>query len=73
MPGHWETLYEQRKSTLETALGAVKRGSKVFLGTACAEPQYLVQGLIDRADRLHDVQILHFGTSLHSRQRGCKG
>jgi len=60
MPGHWETLYEQRKSTLETALGAVKRGSKVFLGTACAEPQYLVQGLIDRADRLHDVQILHF-------------
>jgi acyl-CoA hydrolase len=34
----------------------------VFLGTACAEPQYLVQGLIDRADRLHDVQLLHFIT-----------
>lgn len=62
MPGNWDTLYEQRRTTLETALGAVKRGSKVFLGTACAEPQFLVQGLIDRADRLHDVQILHFVT-----------
>ncbi|MGD2126960.1 MAG: GNAT family N-acetyltransferase [Desulfobacteraceae bacterium] len=58
----WEAIYEKRKTTLEGALKAVKRGAKVFLGTACAEPQYLVQGLIDRANKLHDVQILHFVT-----------
>jgi acyl-CoA hydrolase/GNAT superfamily N-acetyltransferase len=56
----WKSLYQERKATLEDALGKVKRGHKVFLSTACAEPQYLVQGLIDRANRLHDVQILHF-------------
>ncbi|MFO7460484.1 MAG: GNAT family N-acetyltransferase [Desulfatiglandales bacterium] len=56
----WKSLYQERKATLEDALGKVKRGHKVFLSTACAEPQYLVQGLIDRASRLHDVQILHF-------------
>jgi len=58
----WEAVYTHRKSSLERALKAVERGSKVFLGTACAEPQYLVQGLIDRADSLHDVELLHFVT-----------
>jgi acyl-CoA hydrolase/GNAT superfamily N-acetyltransferase len=59
---HWQAVYEERKRSLEEALRSVRRGAKVFLGTACAEPQHLVQGLIDRANRLHDVQILHFVT-----------
>jgi len=58
----WELTYVERRKNLEDALRAVKRGAKVFLGTACAEPQYLVEGLIDRAGRLHDVQVLHFIT-----------
>ena len=60
--GFWKKVYEERKTSLDTALSTVKRGAKIFLGTACAEPQYLVQGLMDRAHRLHDVQILHFVT-----------
>jgi acyl-CoA hydrolase len=60
--GFWKKVYEERKTSLDTALSTVKRGAKIFLGTACAEPQYLVQGLVDRAHRLHDVQILHFVT-----------
>jgi acyl-CoA hydrolase/L-amino acid N-acyltransferase YncA len=62
MPQRWELHYDQRRVGLDRALGAVQRGSKVFLGTACAEPQYLVQGLLDRADILSDVQLLHFVT-----------
>src|SRR5512143_2834551 len=58
----WKKVYEERKTSLDAALGTVKRGAKIFLGTACAEPQYLVQGLVDRANRLHDVQILDFVT-----------
>ncbi|RJR51560.1 MAG: GNAT family N-acetyltransferase [Desulfobacteraceae bacterium] len=58
----WETMYEEKRSTLENALKAVKRGAKVFLGTACGEPSHLVQGLIERGGRLHDVQIHHFVT-----------
>lgn len=58
----WELTYVERRKNLEDALRAVKRGAKVFLGTACAEPQHLVEGLIDRAGRLHDVQVLHFIT-----------
>ena len=62
MPRRWKSIYEKRKSTLGRALRTVKRGAKVFIGTACAEPQYLVKGLIDCADNLNDVQILHFIT-----------
>jgi acyl-CoA hydrolase/GNAT superfamily N-acetyltransferase len=58
----WKALYEERRKSLDEALKAVKRGNRVFLGTACAEPQYLVEGLIERASKLHDVQILHFVT-----------
>ncbi len=58
----WKTIYERRRTSLETALASVRRGAKVFLGTACAEPQHLVNGLMEKADSLHDVQILHFVT-----------
>lgn len=59
---NWKSLYAEKRTTLENALKAVKRGAKVFLGSACGEPSYLVQGLIERAGRLHDVQVLHFVT-----------
>lgn len=62
MGGRWETVYARRRTSLDRALKEVRRGSKVFLGTACAEPQHLVQGLIDRAGILSDVQLLHFVT-----------
>jgi acyl-CoA hydrolase/RimJ/RimL family protein N-acetyltransferase len=48
--------------TPKRALKAVKRGQRVFVGTACAEPEALVQALLDRAEDLHDVEILHFLT-----------
>lgn len=62
MSGRWQRIYEKKKTSVKEALRAVRRGAKVFIGTACAEPQYLVKGLIERANTLHDVQLLHFVT-----------
>ncbi|RLB42736.1 MAG: acetyl-CoA hydrolase [Deltaproteobacteria bacterium] len=62
MSPRWQRIYEQKRSSVESALSRVRRGAKVFIGTACGEPQYLVKGLIERADTLHDVQLLHFVT-----------
>lgn len=72
MTGSWESIYKERSVPLDRALDAVKRGDRVFLGSACAEPQYLVQGLIDRAGSLNDVQILHYvtlGDASYTEQR----
>lgn len=62
MQSKWEDIYEGKRVTLEKALQAVKRGAKVFIGTACAEPQFLFNGLIENASNLRGVELLHFVT-----------
>ena len=40
------------------ALASIKKGSRVFIGSGCGEPQYLAESLVEQADRLYDVEIL---------------
>lgn len=58
----WGKLYRIRTMEAPRALRAVKRGHRVFVGTACAEPRALLLALMEEADELHDVEILHFVT-----------
>lgn len=58
----WREIYQGRLQTPGRALRVVRRGQRVFVGTACAEPRALVKALLKRADDLHDVEILHFVT-----------
>ncbi len=39
--------YPEKIAPLETVFGNVHRGDRIFVGTACGEPQYLVRSLID--------------------------
>jgi acyl-CoA hydrolase len=43
----------------EEALSRIKKGSRVFVGSGCGEPQYLIEQLIALADKMFDVEILH--------------
>ncbi|MDW7711340.1 MAG: GNAT family N-acetyltransferase [Deferrisomatales bacterium] len=54
----WKSRYASRVVTRETALSRIQRGGKIFVGSACAEPQYLVEGLAQRAANLADSEIL---------------
>lgn len=58
----WEKQYKKRLTSRSKALGAIKGGQRVFVGTACGEPVHLLEGLTERADELHDVTLLHFLT-----------
>ncbi len=58
----WREMYEARLTDPGRAVRAVGRGQRVFVGSACAEPSGLVAALMERADELHDVQLLHFVT-----------
>lgn len=55
-------IYEQRKMSLDEALGLIKTGDHIFIGSACGEPQYLVRGLVEKANHLSDNEILHVHT-----------
>jgi acyl-CoA hydrolase len=40
----------------EDAVELIKRGSRVFIGTGCGEPQHLIRSLVEN-DRLQDIMI----------------
>lgn len=48
--------------TAEEAIAIVKSGDKIFIHTAAASPQVLVQALADRAQTLHDIEIYQLHT-----------
>jgi len=54
--------YDEKKCSLEEALGFIKTGDHIFIGSACGEPQYLVKGLVEKANHLADNEILHVHT-----------
>ncbi|MBI5584561.1 MAG: GNAT family N-acetyltransferase [Deltaproteobacteria bacterium] len=45
--------------TADEALGHIKKGSRVFIGSGCGEPQFLVERLVQQAENFFDVEILH--------------
>ncbi|SFM64883.1 bifunctional acetyl-CoA hydrolase/transferase family protein/GNAT family N-acetyltransferase [Thermodesulforhabdus norvegica] len=55
----WRGSYQQKKMPAEKALRAIKRGQRVFIGSGCGEPQYLVEKLVEQMSYLADIEILH--------------
>ncbi|MEK7389227.1 MAG: GNAT family N-acetyltransferase [Elusimicrobiota bacterium] len=49
--------------SVEQALGVVRSGQHLFVGSGCAEPELLVKALVARAGELHDVEIFHLLTA----------
>jgi len=56
----WKETYRQRLTDARTALLHIRRGARVFIGSACGEPQLLVRTLIEVAPYLADTEIIHF-------------
>jgi acyl-CoA hydrolase/GNAT superfamily N-acetyltransferase len=61
----WKERYEARTVAPAQALACVKRGSRVFVGSGCAEPVLLVRALAERPD-VADVEVLHIMTVGHA-------
>jgi len=54
-----EKIYESRRCTIERAYKKVKPGSRIFIGTGCAVPQYLVKSMTSHPEYFADVEIYH--------------
>lgn len=59
---HWKERYATKVTTRGNALAMIPRGAKIFVGSACGEPQHLVEGLGQRASMMADSEILHILT-----------
>ncbi|MDY6852126.1 MAG: acetyl-CoA hydrolase/transferase C-terminal domain-containing protein, partial [Thermodesulfobacteriota bacterium] len=51
-------MYKEKILPAEEALAAIKKGSRVFMGSGCGEPQYLVDKLGEQVETLFDVEII---------------
>jgi acyl-CoA hydrolase/GNAT superfamily N-acetyltransferase len=58
----WRERFANKVVDAATAVRKVARGSHVFVGSGCAEPQALVAALAARGDELTDTEILHILT-----------
>ncbi|HVY60268.1 MAG TPA: GNAT family N-acetyltransferase, partial [Planctomycetota bacterium] len=61
MKSAWSEHYRARTVTAEAAVAAVRRGTRVFVASGCAEPVALVTALGARRD-VADVEVLHIMT-----------
>jgi acyl-CoA hydrolase/GNAT superfamily N-acetyltransferase len=54
----WPDEYLQKSTSPEEAIGKIYSGQRVFIGTACGEPQSLVRELAAQSERMADVEII---------------
>lgn len=58
----WEIEYKKKLRTPDEALRCVQSGMRVYIQPGCAEPETLVEALIQRAPHVQDVEIVHMMT-----------
>lgn len=58
----WEKEYSRRLLSPREALLAVESGMRVYIQPGCAEPETLVEALLQRAPFVRDVEVVHLLT-----------
>jgi acyl-CoA hydrolase/RimJ/RimL family protein N-acetyltransferase len=50
--------YQSMVASAGEAIGHIRPGQRVFIGTGCGQPQVLIGALLDHSDELEDVEII---------------
>lgn len=58
----WQDDYRKKQMSPQEAVRAVSSGMRVYIHPGCAEPEALVEALIERAPFVRDVEIVHLLT-----------
>jgi acyl-CoA hydrolase/RimJ/RimL family protein N-acetyltransferase len=68
----WQTKYAEMICSPAEAVGRIRPGSRIFIGTGCAMPQELVNALAARGPQLADCEIVHlltFGAAPYAQKQ----
>lgn len=55
---YWADSYIEKKCDVQKAIRMIKPGQRVFVGSACGEPQELVRALAESSSRLTGIEIV---------------
>src|SRR4030042_1569998 len=58
----WKAKHKDKIKTAAAAMKLIKSGNSIFIGTGCAQPQHLVQVLVEYSDHIYDAHIVHLLT-----------
>ena len=58
----WDVDYKRKLMNVGDALRCVESGMRVYIHPGCAEPEMLVEALIERAPYVRDVETVHMMT-----------
>ncbi len=58
----WKEKYKDKIGSAAAAMKLIKSGDSVFIGTGCAQPQQLVNALVEQSSHIYDVHIVHLLT-----------
>jgi acyl-CoA hydrolase/GNAT superfamily N-acetyltransferase len=56
--GYWPDDYLAKRRTAAEAIGLIRAGQRVFIGTSCGEPQCLVRELARQSGNFTDLEII---------------
>ncbi len=56
----WPKVYKEKLTDAHSAISKIRRGARIFIASACGEPQLLVSTLLEMAQDFSDVEIIHF-------------
>ena len=59
---NWTEKYKKKIMTAPKAIGKIRRGARIYLGTGCGVPYHLVQELANNATQMVDNEIVHLLT-----------
>ncbi|RME44848.1 MAG: acetyl-CoA hydrolase/transferase family protein [Caldilineae bacterium] len=59
---NWEAIYRRKVTDVQTALACVRSGHRVYVGGGAGVPATLIDGLMQRAPELRNVEIVHILT-----------
>ena len=62
----WQHEYDSKVVQAPEAVSKIKRGSRVFIGTGCGEPQHLIRAMVED-EQLHDIMIYQMLSSTLSQ------
>ena len=58
----WKEKYKNKVGTAAAAMNLIKPGNRIFIGTGCAQPQHLVNALVEHSSHIYDAHIIHLLT-----------
>ncbi len=58
----WKEKYKDKIGTAQAVMKLIKSGNHIFIGTGCAQPQHLVNALVEHSSHIYDAHIVHLLT-----------